>query len=58
MTILRMFVKFIVMRILSNFGSIGAIVHVLYYDRSFRFSLLSGKSRFLFDSIDDDCFAV
>ena len=54
MTILRMFVKFIVMRILANFGSIGAIVHVLYSDRSVRLPLLSDKSRFLFDSIDDD----
>jgi hypothetical protein len=54
MTILRMLVKYIVMRILANFRSIGAIVHVLYYDRSIKFSLLSDKFRFLFEPIDDD----
>ena len=37
MTILRMFM---VLRILVNSGSVGAIVYVFYSDRSVRFSLL------------------
>ena len=47
MTILRMFM---VLRILVNSGSVGAITYVFYSDRSVRISLLLISS-FLFDSL-------